>query len=85
MKLDPTSPRPFRTLLALMDKHEVGAVLADRLVLPALKSIYMASTEADSNIRAEVSVGLAVLMIAIHDGECSLRRRRTPSDLEANL
>jgi hypothetical protein len=39
MTADPTSARPLRTFLALLDKWEVGSGLAARLVLPALRAI----------------------------------------------
>lgn len=54
MEQDPTSPRPFRTFLALLDKWEVGSLLAEKLVMPAFKAIYIANLTADGESRVEV-------------------------------
>lgn len=54
MALNPTSQRPFKTFLALLDKWEPGSLLAPRLVMPGLRALWTASRTADAETRAEV-------------------------------
>ena len=42
---DKFEPRPFRIFVSLLDKWEIGAPLAERAVLPALRAL--ASTEGE--------------------------------------
>jgi hypothetical protein len=64
--------RPFKIFLSLLDRWEVGAVLSERLAIPALDAIRAGLPGVAPEMRGEVRR----LSTAVTDVRCSIRRQQ---------